>query len=276
MPDRDEPSLPPTTGTSAGAASRAAAGWQPVGGALAASIVIHALAIASLAAMLVRPDAAPAAASESVMLTAVLTAGPSAESQRVNEPDARFSSVDAAVAVSTRSRPSAPLAGAASAPWSAMPVDVDPPRSLFGRSVQSEGVEWFESRNLARLGGDLEAKILRDFPVEPDEPVLLKATETIGYPIDALAAGVEGAVLVWFGVGEDGSVVDKEVLDGPPELASWVLERVDRLVDRPALVARRPVRGWVALEIHFSRVSAEVARERATAEQARSPAATAK
>jgi len=83
-------------------------------------------------------------------------------------------------------------------------------------------------------------------------------------------------VLVWFGVAEDGSIVDKEALDGPPELIEWVLERIDRLVERPALVADRPVRGWVALEIHFSRVTAQEARERVAAEQARKAAATAK
>ena len=92
----------------------------------------------------------------------------------------------------------------------------------------------------------------------------------------ALGAGVEGSVLVWFGVAPDGSIIDKEALDGPPELMEWVLERVDRLVERPALVADRPVRGWVALEIHFSRASAEEARARAAAEQARPAAVTAK
>ncbi|MBK7334416.1 MAG: hypothetical protein IPI87_19815 [Betaproteobacteria bacterium] len=54
-----------------------------------------------------------------------------------------------------------------------------------------------------------------------------------------------------------------------------MLERVDRLVDRPALVARRPVRGWVALEIHFSRASAEEARARAAAAAAGSSHANA-
>ena len=48
--------------------------------------------------------------------------------------------------------------------------------------------------------GDLEAKILRDYPVRPDAPVLLKPPASIGYPLDALEAGVEGRVLVWFGV----------------------------------------------------------------------------
>ncbi|MBK6396476.1 MAG: hypothetical protein IPF73_18790 [Betaproteobacteria bacterium] len=142
--------------------------------------------------------------------------------------------------------------------------------------MTSEGVEWFETTNLAALGGDLEAKILRDYPVRPDAPVLLKPAASLGYPLDAFDAGVEGRVLVWFGVAADGSIVDKEALDGPPELMEWVLERVDRLVERPALVADRPVRGWVALEVHFSRASVEEARARAATEQARSAAATAK
>ena len=70
--------------------------------------------------------------------------------------------------------------------------------------MTSEGVEWFGRTNLVALGGDIEAKILRDYPVRPDAPVLLKPAATIGFPIDALDAGIERSVLVWFRVAEDG------------------------------------------------------------------------
>lgn len=279
MPDRDEPSLPPTTGTSAGAASRAAAGWQPVGGALAASVVIHALALASLVTLLVRHDAPTthaAAAADSHVLTAILTGGPAAVQARTNDAEAQVAAAAPAATVRANEPVPPPDSQSRPAPWSAMPVDVALPPALFGQAMTSEGVEWFETANLVALGGDLEAKILRDYPVRPDAPVLLKPAASIGYPLDALGAGVEGRVLVWFGVAADGSIIDKEALDGPPELMEWVLERVDRLVERPALVADRPVRSWVALEVHFSRASAEEGRARAAAKATSEADATAR
>ncbi len=278
MPERDRPDVPVTAGAWRSAAWPAAAGWQPVGGALAASIVVHTLVLASLVALLVRHDApsTPVAVADAHVLTAILTGRPAAAQARTDDADAQVAAAAPAATLRPRAPAPPPEGQSSPAPWSAIPVDVALPPALFGRAMTSEGVEWFETTNLVALGGDIEAKILRDYPVRPDAPVLLKPAATIGFPIDALDAGIEGSVLVWFGVAEDGSIVDKEALDGPPELIEWVLERIDRLVERPALVADRPVRGWVALEIHFSRVTAQEARERVAAEQARKAAATAK
>lgn len=278
MSERDGPDSPVTAGASRSAASPAAAGWQPVGGALAASVVIHALALASLVTLLLRHDAPTtrAAAADSRVLTAILTGGPAAVQTRTNDADAQVAAAAPAATLRAPAPVPPPDRQSSPAPWSAIPVDVALPPALFGQAMTSEGVEWLETTNLVALGGDLEAKILRDYPVRPDAPVLLKPAASLGYPLDAFDAGVEGRVLVWFGVAADGSIVDKEALDGPPELMEWVLERVDRLVERPALVANRPVRGWVALEVHFSRASVEEARARAATEQARAAAATAK
>ena len=269
MPERDGSDSPVTAGASPGAASPAAPGWQPVGGAFVASIVVHALLFASLVALHVRHDAPAtrADAADALVLTAILTGEPTAVQARTDDADSQA----AATAPAPTPRAPVPLPLPSpdrqpfQAPWSAIPVDVALPPALFGQAMASEGVEWFETTSLAALGGDIEAKILRDYPVRPDAPVLLKSPASIGYPLDALEAGVEGSVLVWFGVDEQGQVVDKEALDGPPRLMEWVLDRVDRLVERPALVADRPVRSWVALEVHFSRASAEEARARAAA-----------
>ena len=268
MSERDGPDSPVTAGASRSAASPAAAGWQPVGGALAASVVIHALALASLVALLLRHDAPTtrAAAADSRVLTAILTGGPAAVQTRTDDADRQVAAAAPAATLRAPAPVPPPDRQSSPSPWSAIPVDVALPPALFGQAMTSEGVEWFETTNLVALGGNVEAKILRDYPVRPDAPVLLKSAASIGYPLDALGAGVEGRVLVWFGVAADGSIIDKEALDGPPELMEWVLERVDRLVERPALVAQLPVRGWVALEVHFSRASAEEARARAAAE----------
>ncbi len=275
MPEHDGTDSPVTAGAFRSAVSPAVPGWQPIGGAFVASIVVHALMLASLVALLVRHDAATTrAAADSLVLTAILMGGPSAVQARANDADAQVPATAPAKPLQVPAP--RPDRQTSAAPWSAIPVDVALPPTLFGQAMTSEGVEWFETTNLAALGGDIEAKILRDYPVRPDAPVLLKPAASIGYPLDALGAGVEGSVLVWFGVAADGSIIDKEALDGPPELMEWVLERVDRLVERPALVADRPVRGWVALEVHFSRASAEEARARAAAEAINKANATAR
>ena len=280
MPQPHSPDPRVTGGAGRRAAAPAAAGWQPVGGAFVASIVVHALLFASLVALHVRHDA-PAtrtAVADSLVLTAILTEGPAAVQARTDDANSQV----AATAPGTTPKAPVPLPvpppnrPSFQAPWSAIPVDVALPPALLGQAMTAEGVEWFETTNLVALGGDIEAKILRDYPVRPDAPVLLKPPASIGYPLDALEAGVEGRVLVWFGVAADGSIIDKEALDGPPQLMEWVLERVDRLVERPALVADRPVRSWVALEVHFSRASAEEARARAAAEAITKANATAR
>lgn len=134
------------------------------------------------------------------------------------------------------------------------------PASFFESPMLAEGVAFFESRNRAMLDERIDRRITAEYPIEPRFPVVLKSPEALGYPLDVLAKGIEGRVLLWFGVDEEGKVIDREALDGPPELVEWVLPRLDRIVDKPARDELKPVRGWVALEIDFSREAAEAAR----------------
>jgi hypothetical protein len=155
------------------------------------------------------------------------------------------------------------------APWSAEPFDRSPPPWMYSRPMISEGVVFAESRNIAVLGESIERRILESYAIEPQFPVVLKPAEELGYPLDVLETGVEGRVFVWFGVDEEGKVVDREALDGPQALVDWVLERLDRIVDKPARNGETPARGWVALEIEFSRDAARTAREMRAAGQER-------
>ena len=214
-----------------------AAGWRSVGGAFAASAAIHALAIAFLAALMVREPAEPV----------TVRAAP--------EPAPARAPVPKAVPVQ--------------APWSAEPFDRSPPPWMFSRPMISEGVVFAESRNIAVLGESIERRITESYAIEPQFPVELKPAEELGYPLDLLESGVEGRVFVWFGVDEEGKVVDREALDGPQALVDWVLERLDRIVDKPAHNGETPARGWVALEIEFSRDAARTAREMRAAGQER-------
>lgn len=246
---------PPAT---PGPLPRDAADWHPVGGALAASIALHALAIASLTVLYVHPLGVPGRPGQAAPLYAVLAGAthpePSAP-QPLTAP-ARPPSPRPAIA----NRAAAPRDTTGVAPWSSLPATVDLPPGMSGTTMVSEGLEFIETRNVVRLGVDVERRIRAEFPDEPEYPVVLGPAETLGYPVDALIAGIEGSVLVWFGVDEEGKVVAKEGLDGPPELLEWVLDRLDRLVARPAMTKLGPVRGWVAVEIVFDRATAEAAR----------------
>ena len=253
MSDWDMPTYPTM-------ALRDDTGWQPVGGAFAASAAVHALAIAVLAAMLVQAPAAATIRTERLPLQAVLVSPP----RDVPEPVTVRAAPKPAPA-----RAPAPKAIPVQAPWSTEPFDPSPPDWLHSRPMISEGVVMFEMRNVSMLGETIERLIQASYPGEPQFPVVLKPVEELGYPLDVLEAGVEGRVLVWFGVDEEGKVVDREVLDGPPELAAWVLARLDRLVDKPARNGDTPVRGWVALDIEFSRDAAKTARELRAAEDER-------
>lgn len=262
------PSQRDTATPAPGPMSRFAA-WMPVGGAFFASLLLHFAILAAIASLLLESGTPLAPASLRTTLSALLVAAPanaSAEIAPLRPPERHASRTIAP-------EPPAP-APPVPAPWAVVPVDTSAPPSFAGRARLAEGVEIVQTRDFALLGEDIERRVLRAFPDEPDLPVRLKPVSAIGYPIDALAAGIEGRVLVWFGVDEDGRVIDRDALDGPQELRDWVLERLDQFVDKPArTLDDRPARGWVALEIYFTRETAEEARMRVAAEAAGRPGA---
>ena len=246
-------------------AAQPAVAWPPVGSAFVASTVLHALAIVAVGAILARAPAPVTPPSVALPIqTLIVEAKPPARPPPVPIRTAQAPSPAPEV------RPPAPATPAPeAAPWAAMPKGDLPPPSFFEPPMISEGVAYFENRNLAMLGEQIERRIIADYPANPPFPVTLKPPEVLGYPLDVLARGIEGRVLVWFGVDEEGKVVDRESLDGPPELIEWVLPRLDRLIDKPAHDDLKPMKGWVALEIDFSRDAAEAARAMRAAEAAR-------
>lgn len=247
----------PATGALPGRA-RGHAEWPPVGGAFAASVAIHALAIAGAGVILARAPAAATPSPFALPIQAVLVEpkAPSPPPLQAPVPVRTAQASSPAPPVREAPRPAAPPP----APWATEPRSVDLPPSFYEPPMLAEGVAFFETRNLAILGEEIERRILADYPREARYPVTLKDPEVLGYPIDVLSQGIEGRVLVWFGVDEEGKVVDRASLDGPPELVAWVLPRLDRLVDKPAHDELVPRRGWVAMEIVFSREAAEEAR----------------
>ena len=234
-----------------------------MGGALTASFLVHVLIVAALASIITRPVGTRAEAAGRIPIVAHLISIPREDAEPPAETPLIAAATPFARPIPVVPRPPVIAPARPVAPWSALPVAIEPPRSLFSRPMVSEGVELVETRNVAVLGERVERLIEAGYSVEPKDPVQLKPAETMGYPIDALAAGIEGTVLVWFGVDADGYVIDKKVLDGHPDLMAWVYERVDRLVEMPAHDGRKAVPGWVALEIRFTRGAVDDAAARA-------------
>lgn len=244
--------------------------WISVGGALAVSLLLHGLVLGAIAALLAQPAAPAGVRSPPAVLSAVLTKAAVAATTP-SRPDPRPSAVE-------RPRPAPPapltppLPAESVAPWSATAIDTSLPVSMTGPARVAEGVEIVETRSVATLGEKIERRIQLGFADEADLPLQLRPVSAIGYPLDALDAGIEGRVLVWFGVDEEGKVVEREALDGPQELRDWVLDRLDLLVDKPARTLQdRGVRSWTALEVFFNREGAEEARARLAAESAELP-----
>lgn len=238
--------------------------WREIGGAFAASIALHTMVVGSLALIVVAPRAGDPRVPAESPIAAILVGSlaPPDPTSFVSPRTLPRATAGSAV----RDPPPGdsgfvPLLSASPAgpswPWAGTPVAVDAPASMFGTGMILEGVESFETRSLVRLGEAIERKVRAEFRREPDHPVVLKADATVGYPLDALAAGIEGTVLVWFVVDEEGAVVERIALDGPPELADWTLSRLPRLVERPAHDQGKPVRAWVALEVEFRRDEAK-------------------
>ncbi len=234
--------------------------WREIGGAFAASIALHTMVAASLALIVVAPRPGDARLPAESPIAAILVGSlappdPTSVASHRMLPSAAAGSADrdlspggSGFVQSLAASPAPP-----SWPWAGTPVAVDAPPSMFGTGMTPEGVDVYETRSLVRLGEAIERKVRADFRREPDHPVVLRSDAAVGYPLDALAAGIEGTVLVWFVVDEEGAVVERVALDGPPELADWTLSRLPRLVERPAHDQGKPVRAWVALEVDFRR-----------------------
>jgi outer membrane biosynthesis protein TonB len=236
-------------------------------GAFVASAGLHALILAALGGIVLAHGASPSPPTPPIVVQLVTPAAsppPRPAPLPVASPVPASPPVRAPVPdVSAPPKPSRYVV-----PWAGTPARPDPPSWMFDRPMVVDGVAMLETRNVVMLGEAIERKIVADFAETPAQPVLLRSPDQLGYPIEAIEAGVEGRVVVWMGVDEDGKVVDSAILDGPPVLAEWVAARVNRLIEKPARNAKGDgMRGWVAVEIDFTReaaAQAAIARELAS------------
>jgi len=102
----------------------------------------------------------------------------------------------------------------------------------------------------ARLG-EFYARTLAEFPTEIDMPARVSTPVYAQYPVDALAARIEGSVAVWAIIDETGAATEIDVADGPPELAQAAVAAVREARFLPARNNMKPIRFPIALEFRF-------------------------
>jgi protein TonB len=72
------------------------------------------------------------------------------------------------------------------------------------------------------------------------------------YPEDAKAAGIEGVVILQVVIGEDGSVVDAQVLRSIPELDQAALDAAYQWQYEPTLLNGEPIEVEMVVTINFT------------------------
>ena len=72
------------------------------------------------------------------------------------------------------------------------------------------------------------------------------------YPEDALAAGIEGVIVLGIVIGEDGSVIETRVLRSIPELDQAAIDAVSQWQFKPTLLNGEPVEVEMAVTINFT------------------------
>ena len=222
-------------------------GERPLAVAVAGSLLLHACLAAGLAAVVLGDDAASFTRGAPVPGPALRALLVSASPYPAETPPASSDGERA-------TRPT-PVMQPSSSPPMALPprsaIDRESPRA--GSATGMSGVvEIAELRGSAPLGGDFDRRMAEEFAADPDQLVQLKPGASFGYPEEALVAGAEGHVLLWVVVGPDGSVEEKEALDGAPVFAEHVLSRIDGMIGAPAMVGGRAIRHWLALDIVFA------------------------
>jgi len=90
-----------------------------------------------------------------------------------------------------------------------------------------------------RVGGEIKPPT-KVFDVKPD------------YPVEAKNAGIEGVVILAVVIGEDGSIIDEQVVRSIPELDQAAIDAVGQWKYQPTLLNGNPVEVEMNVTINFS------------------------
>ncbi len=87
------------------------------------------------------------------------------------------------------------------------------------------------------------------------------------YPLDAKAAGIQGAVILHAIIGKDGSVENLQIISGPPALAGSALDAVRQWKYNPYLLNGKPIEVETIITVNFTLPDSPTAQRQGTANQ---------
>jgi Gram-negative bacterial TonB protein C-terminal len=95
-------------------------------------------------------------------------------------------------------------------------------------------------------------------PGEVDLRVRAKGNLTIEYPLIAAALGKEAMVYALLLIDEQGQKIRMQIVRGDPDFDNAVLQSLEKVEFRPAMLKREPVRSLLLLEFEFRRDPPEI------------------
>lgn len=138
-----------------------------------------------------------------------------------------------------------------------------PTATIATQEEMSEALEPITVSGLGGGGGGGESLVVRvdttaversptpdEFVPVEQEPVLIRIAKPV-FPDVAMAAGVEGTVMVRVLVGKDGKVRNALVVDGHEMLKDAAIVCAKTALFKPALVENKPVEVWVLIPVIF-------------------------
>ncbi|HVH28290.1 MAG TPA: energy transducer TonB [Vicinamibacterales bacterium] len=114
-----------------------------------------------------------------------------------------------------------------------------------GRGILTEGTT-------ARSGADATAANQRVRVGEGVQPPVRIVNVNPVYPAEAQAAGIEGVVILEIVIGEDGSVIEEQVVQSIPELDQAAIDAVLQWRYEPTLLNGQPVEVEMTVTINFT------------------------
>jgi TonB family protein len=215
--------------------------------ALGASLVIHALAIATLRGLTPVIYAAPQAGVGAFSALQAVLAGPQTPPPPV-EPTAEDVTVpELVVPAATQPvvpvperppQPSAPLAGS------------NPAR--LGPNTPDVSIAVGTLDDPARLGQEFVTRLAQRFPEPVAKVPMLLGSPIVAYPQAALEGGIERRVAVVLTLRADGSIEDMQLAREDPLFGPVVLEALKTVKFAPAEIDGNPVPYWAIVEVVFS------------------------
>ncbi|HUH91855.1 MAG TPA: energy transducer TonB [Casimicrobiaceae bacterium] len=217
--------------------------------AMAASLVIHALALAALRGWVPAIDALPASASFATLQAVIATPAAPPPSERPMIDEIAMPELVVKPAVLPLEPRAPPLPLPTPEPLASLsPAASEPSRSGTPRQVS---ITVGTIDDPGKLGGAYAALLMARFPAPVEKLPRLAGTPPIAYPAPALEAGVERRVVAVLTLRADGSIERSELAREDPMFGPAVLDALTQTRFAPAEVAGKGVPYWAIVEFVF-------------------------